>query len=854
MASFAQLGIQIDSNADQAASSLENLAAAGAKAEKSTERLSKASSDLSAEQQKINARAAEMAAQDARRAASAQKANNSIRDQQQELAKLIGQIDPTVAALDRLDERERKLAAFRRSGALDVEGFQRYNDQLKTQRSLLTGVDTAAQRAGMSQRQYANNLRITSMQLTDIGVGLATGQPFYMVALQQGGQLRDIWGGLGNAAKALATSVLSLVNPFTVAAAAVGTLGVAWYQAGRQQEDLEKALISSGRYAASSSEELNRLADAYDNIDGVTRGKALEALTQVAASGRLTGEQFRLATESALRWSAVTGDSVDTITSKFNDIARDPVNALLKLNETERFLTGTQYERVKALQEEGRFQDAATEAARIYADTVNGRATEIEASLGLVSTAWKNIKNETGEAWDAVVTGINRAQGPLQAFADRVAGLSELQRKFVVGTIGALSLPAGIVTRFGGNAFRGVSSSVDSTAGSGDTAAIDSAELKRQQDAAKATADRARSWDTIVASTDKAKRNQIELQRIQEAGVAAGVAQVDIDRQKDAYLASQVEKTRKVKENKTEEDKAAVALLRNYTSITEQLERQIALTGDNTNLGRINYDITNGNLKGLGADEQARLRNLAQTEDSLSDFEAIYGSSYATITAITKESTDLMAQYGIQAARNIQTSFADFLFDPFADGLGGMVEGFAKSLQRMAAEAASAKVFQTIGSFASGYTGAGSGLINSIGSLIAGGKAEGGYTGPGGKYEPRGIVHAGEVVWSQRDVAAVGGPKRANSMRPTSGYANGGIVGQSSGSMYSGKNVQFNVKVTNAPQGMGADARATPNQMGGFDIEVKMKEIAVSAVADDLARGGIVGQAGQSRYDWNTRV
>lgn len=780
MTSFAQLGIQIDSNADQAASSLENLAAAGAKAEKSTERLSKASSDLSAEQQKINARAAEMAAQDARRAASAQKANNSIKDQQQELSKLLATIDPTVGALDRLDQTERKLASFRRSGAIDTESYTLYNNKLKEQRELLGGVATGLNRAGMSQRAYNAALRNVPAQFTDIAVSLQGGQAPLTVLLQQGGQLKDMFGGIGPAFRALGGYIIGLINPVTVLGAAVGTLGVAWYQAGRQQEDLEKALISSGRYAASSSEELNRLADAYDNIDGVTRGKALEALTQVAASGRLTGEQFRLATESALRWSAVTGDSVDTITSKFNDIARDPVNALLKLNETERFLTETQYERVKALQEEGRFQDAATEAARIYADTVNGRATEIEASLGLVSTAWKNIKNETGEAWDAVVTGINRAQGPLQAFADRVAGLSELQRKFVVGTIGALSLPAGIVTRFGGNAFRGVSSSVDSTAGSGDTAAIDSAELKRQQDAAKATADRARSWDTIVASTDKAKRNQIELQRIQDAGVAAGIAQVDIDRQKDAYLASQVEKTRKVKENKKEEDKAAVALLRNYTSITEQLERQIALTGDNTNLGRLNYDIANGNLRGLSDSDQQRARNLAQTADAVDDFEAIYGGYTASTVEKTKDATNLMGEFAQQAARNIQTSFADFFFKPFDDGLSGLLSSFTNTLQRMAAEAASAKVLEGISAFANSYTGKGAGFINAIGGFLKNGKAEGGYTGDGGKYQPAGIVHKGEVVWSQRDVAAVGGPQRANAMRPTAGYANAGVVGSGS--------------------------------------------------------------------------
>lgn len=58
-----------------------------------------------------------------------------------------------------------------------------------------------------------------------------------------------------------------------------------------------------------------------------------------------------------------------------------------------------------------------------------------------------------------------------------------------------------------------------------------------------------------------------------------------------------------------------------------------------------------------------------------------------------------------------------------------------------------------------------------------GGFSIGGYTGPGGVHDPAGIVHRGEVVWNQSDVAAVGGPMAANRMRPTfNGYAMGGIV------------------------------------------------------------------------------
>lgn len=63
------------------------------------------------------------------------------------------------------------------------------------------------------------------------------------------------------------------------------------------------------------------------------------------------------------------------------------------------------------------------------------------------------------------------------------------------------------------------------------------------------------------------------------------------------------------------------------------------------------------------------------------------------------------------------------------------------------------------------------------------GFAEGGYTGDGGKYEPKGIVHGGEMVWSQKDVAMVGGPAAANAMRPTAklkGYADGGFVANQS--------------------------------------------------------------------------
>lgn len=53
----------------------------------------------------------------------------------------------------------------------------------------------------------------------------------------------------------------------------------------------------------------------------------------------------------------------------------------------------------------------------------------------------------------------------------------------------------------------------------------------------------------------------------------------------------------------------------------------------------------------------------------------------------------------------------------------------------------------------------------------------GGYTGPGGKHQPAGVVHKGEVVWSQQDIARAGGVGVVEAMRRgLKGYDGGGVV------------------------------------------------------------------------------
>lgn len=101
-----------------------------------------------------------------------------------------------------------------------------------------------------------------------------------------------------------------------------------------------------------------------------------------------------------------------------------------------------------------------------------------------------------------------------------------------------------------------------------------------------------------------------------------------------------------------------------------------------------------------------------------------------TIEEQVGDSMERISTFSEQAARNIQTAFADFLFDPFDEGLKGMLKGFIDVIRRMIAEAAAAKILggDGMGSFFSA-------ILNGLGlPNIDGARAMGGPVAAGGSY------------------------------------------------------------------------------------------------------------------------
>lgn len=260
---------------------------------------------------------------------------------------------------------------------------------------------TAAQ-TEMSAKAMQAALRGVPAQFTDIIVSLQGGMNPLTVLLQQGGQLKDMFGGAGPAVRALGGYVAGLVNPFSLAAAAVGTLGLAYYQGSEEQDAFRQSLVTTGGAAGATSAGLAAMAKQVSTTVGTT-GAAAAVLAQLAGTGKIVSSSFDQIAIAALSFEKATGKAASETVAEFAKLADDPVRAVVGLNEKYNFLTAAVFSQIQALQEQGDTLGAQQVAESAYADALVRRANEIQENLGYVESAWASVKSAAKEAWDAVL-------------------------------------------------------------------------------------------------------------------------------------------------------------------------------------------------------------------------------------------------------------------------------------------------------------------------------------------------------------------------------------------------------------------------------------------------------------------
>lgn len=269
----------------------------------------------------------------------------------------------------------------------------------------LANVSAARQHKQMvgniSLGQYNNAMRQVPAQFTDIVTQLAGGQNPLLIALQQGGQLRDSFGGFGTMFRGLAASVSLGKVALLGFGGAVAGLGYAMKQGSEEGREYQKAVIFSGDSAGLTAGQLADLALSVGKVSG-RYSEAREAVLQFVASGKVASEDYQRFTQTVVLQSQATGKSVEDLTAKYIEIANDPLKAVLAMSGVYRSMTADVYAQVKALQEQGREQEAVRLVQRKYDDESAEMSRRVVQNLGAIEKAWLGIKNAASGAWEGM--------------------------------------------------------------------------------------------------------------------------------------------------------------------------------------------------------------------------------------------------------------------------------------------------------------------------------------------------------------------------------------------------------------------------------------------------------------------
>lgn len=786
---------------------------------------------------------------------------------------------------------------------------------MKQQEQALKKQQNAMGLAGISAGQYKMAMRQLPMQITDVVTSLASGMPVWLVAVQQGGQIKDSFGGIGNTFKVL----LSYINPLTVGAVALGValaaIAKAGYDSWKSQRDLANALVLTGGYAATTTGQITSLTDEINKTSSATVGSIQAIATSLAQSGKYSINQIKAITKTTAEWAAQTGESEKAITGYFDSIAKDPVKGLAELNDQFNFLKEGQLTYIESLRKTKGETAAAEAATKLFADTMDKRLKDIADSATPLETMWTDIKKWAADSWKWVG---DHTVGALNLIVDTVSSIINVIRKLIAdgdAMIAQFIVDAGRqlqkVPGMGdfGNDFLAQQEQLikDSKAKSAELAKTIAEQQARIAKGEMGYIDAAKNKNVSggysSATKDKVNQEEKDILKNRNARKEQVDAGVKIDEQYQSELLSLQAQLKVLQQHKGLDDKISQQRKDYFTTVAKfqvleeasakrkltQSEKQMlankqsiiamaeqkAIVGDQiVRQQRLNALLDKSvkyqnqmaektkalqDTAGMGSKQQERYRANAQMAadwknngGSLDDaqFKQMQAASeqfYAQQDAqmldwkagfthawadIGNEVNDVYSNIGSitqNAFNGMATVLTDFVMTgkaSFSDFARSVISDITSMLIKMALFNAMSAAFGGGGTF-------------SFASMFSKGFANGGYTGNGGKYEPKGVVHGGEFVFTKEATSRLGPENLYRLMR---GYASGGLVGSngSSGSgVTNGGNVAasaamvFSMGDVNITMGSGQDSKG---------LEQGVRQIVNDMFTEALSQNGRIAK------------
>ncbi|EFI6894266.1 phage tail tape measure protein [Escherichia coli] len=784
----------------------------------------------------------------------------------------------------------------------------RFDEQMSRVRRHFSGLDTdarktatvveqglsrqalAAQKAGISVGQYKAAMRTLPAQFTDIATQLAGGQNPWLILLQQGGQVKDAFGGMIPMFRGLAGAITLPMVGVTSLAVATGALAYAWYQGDSTLSAFNKTLVLSGNQSGLTAERMLTLSRA-GQAAGLTFNQASESLAALVNAGVRGGEQFDAINQSVARFASASGVEVDKVAEAFGKLTTDPTSGLMAMARQFRNVTAEQIAYVAQLQRSGDEAGALQAANDAATKGFDEQTRRLKENMGTLET-WAD---KTGKAfksmWDAILD-IGRPESSADMLASAQKAFDEADKKWqwYQGRSQRRGKTASFRANLQGawddreNARLGLAAATlqSDMEKAGELAARDRAEREASQ--LKYTGEAQKAYERQLTPLEKYTARQEELNKALKDGkiLQADYNTLMASAKKDYESTQKKPSGVKVSAGERQEDQAHAALLALETEL-RTLEKH---SGANEKISQQRRDLwkaenqyavlkeaatkrqLSGQEKSLLAHEKETLeykRQLADLGDKVEHqkrlnelaqqaarFEQQQSAKQAAISAKARGLSDRQAQreseeqrlrdvYGdnpqalakaTSALKNTWSAeeqlrgswmaglksgwgeWAESAMDSFSQVKSAATQTVDGIAQNMAAMLTGSE--QNWRSFTRSVLSmmteillkqAMVGIVGSIGSAI--GFAGGGFTGTGGKYEPAGIVHRGEFVFTKEATSRIG---VGNLYRLMRGYAEGGYVGGagSPAQMRRAEGINFNQNNHVVIQNDGINGQAGP--------------------------------------------
>ncbi|HHY9603118.1 TPA: phage tail tape measure protein [Escherichia coli] len=774
----------------------------------------------------------------------------------------------------------------------------------------------AAQKAGISVGQYKAAMRTLPAQFTDIATQLAGGQNPWLILLQQGGQVKDSFGGMIPMFRGLAGAITLPMVGVTSLAVATGALAYAWYQGDSTLSEFNKTLVLSGNQAGLTADRMLTLSRA-GQAAGLTFNQARESLAALVNAGVRGGEQFDAINQSVARFASASGVEVDKVAEAFGKLTTDPTSGLMAMARQFRNVTAEQIAYVAQLQRSGDEAGALQAANDAATKGFDEQTRRLKENMGTLET-WAD---KTGKAfksmWDAILD-IGRPESSADMLASAQKAFDEADKKWQ--WYQSRSQRRGKTSSFRANLQGAWDDRENARLGlaaatlqsdmekAGELAARDRAERESSQ--LKYTGEAQKAYERLLTPLEKYTARQEELNKALKDGkiLQADYNTLMASAKKDYESTQKKPSGVKVSAGERQEDRAHAAMLALETEL-RTLEKH---SGVNEKISQQRRDLWEAENQYVVLKEAATKRQLSEQEKSLlaheketleykrqlaelgdkvehqkrlnelaqqaARFEQQQSAKQAAISAKARGLTDRQAQreseeqrlrdvYGdnpdalakaTSALKNTWSaeeqlrgswmaglksgwgewaesatdsfsqvkSAATQTFDGIAQNLAAMLtgseqnwRGFTRSVLSMLTEILLKQAMVGIvGSIGSAIGGAfGGGASASTGTAIQAAAANfhfatGGFTGTGGKYEPAGIVHRGEFVFTKEATSRIG---VGNLYRLMRGYAEGGYVGAagSPAQMRRAEGINFNQNNHVVIQNDGINGQAGPQLM-----------------------------------------